>query len=351
MKTYAQTAGIILLLALSTRAQKPQSPDLSSSWGAVSGGVAGLPAGLPSSRQVAPVHSNATFPVGFPSATTDANSMTMTITSGPVHLGPGDLLDIGVFDSPELTTHARVTSGAEISFPLLGKLHVGGLTPLEVQNLIREQLIAGDFVKDPQVEVFVTEYANQAIYVLGEVTKPGAYPLVGDHRLFDLITAAGGFSPRAGKTITITHHENPSSPQVIRFSRHPNLAADNIEIAAGDTINVGQAGVVYVVGNVQHPGGFLLDGDQQLSVIQALALAAGSRPGAAMKNARIVRTTAQGQQQVVVNLSKILASKSPDVILQDQDILYVPNSVLRSSLNRGTDAAVQATVGAAIYRW
>jgi polysaccharide biosynthesis/export protein len=351
MKTYVQTAGLILLLALSAGAQNPQSPNLPSSWGAVPSGVAGLAAGLPSSRQVAPVQSNATLPVGFPSPPKDGNSMTMTITSGPVHLGPGDLLDIGVFDSPELTTHARVTSEAEISFPLVGKLHVGGLTPLEVQNLIREQLIAGDFVKDPQVEVFVTEYANQAIYVFGEVTKPGAYPLVGDHRLFDLITAAGGFSPRAGKTITITHHENPSSPQVVRFSRHPNLAADNIEIAAGDTINVGQAGVVYIVGNVQHPGGFLLDGDEQLSVIQALALAAGSRPGAAMKNARIVRTTAQGRQQIVVNLNKILASKNPDVILQDQDILYVPNSVLRSGLNRGTDAAVQATVGAAIYRW
>ena len=111
---------------------------------------------------------------------------------------------------------------------------------------------------------------------------------------------------------------------MIRFSRHPNLAIENIEIEAGDTINVGQAGVVYVVGNVLHPGGFLLEGDVRLSVIQALALAAGTKPGAAMKNARIVRTTAQGKQQIHVNLNKILASKNDDVILQDQDIVYVP---------------------------
>lgn len=256
-----------------------------------------------------------------------------------------------MFDSPELMTHVRVTSEGEISFPLLGKLEVGGLTPQELQKLIRQQLIAGDFVKDPQVAVFVTEYASQTAYVIGEVSKPGSYPLVGEHRLFELISAAGGFSPRAGKSITITRQASPDSPQVIHFSRHPNLAIENIEIEAGDTINVGQAGVVYVVGNVLHPGGFLLEGDVQLSVIQALALAAGAKPGAAMKNARVVRTTEKGKQQIHVNLNKILASKNDDVILQDQDILYVPNSALRSGLNRGTDAAVQATVGAAIYRW
>jgi polysaccharide export outer membrane protein len=273
------------------------------------------------------------------------------MTAGPVNLAPGDLLEIGVFDSPELTTHTRVSSGGEISFPLLGKLAVGGLTPQETENLIRDQLVKGDFVKDPQVAVFVAEYANQSVYVLGEVSKPGAYPLVGDHRLFELISAAGGFSPRAGKTITITRQASSDSPRVIRFSRQPNLAVDNVEIAPGDTINVEQAGVVYVVGNVLHPGGFLLDGDRPLSLIQALALAEGTKPGTAMKSARIVRTTPEGRQKIGVDLTKVLASKSPDLFLQDQDILYVPSSALRSGFNRGIDVAVQATVGAAIYRW
>lgn len=346
MKTYGTFAGIILLSVLGVAAQTTKTSDLSESWSTAPTGVAALPGSATSSRRV--------LPLVIPSPTAGRetpNTMMMTITSGQVNLGPGDLLEISVFDSPELTTLTRVTNEGEISLPLIGKLHVGGLTPQEVQNLIRQQLITGQFVKDPQVTVFVTEYANQAIYVLGEVNRPGAYPLVGDHRLFELISAAGGFSPRAGKTITITRHASPDSPQVIGFSRHPNLAVENIEIAAGDTINVGQAGVIYVVGNVLHPGGFLLEGDQQLSVIQALALAAGSRPGAAMKRARIVRTTAQGPQQIAVNLNKILAFKDSDVILQDQDILYIPNSALRTGLNRGTDAAVQATVGAVIYRW
>jgi polysaccharide export outer membrane protein len=301
------------------------------------------------------VQSNVTVPAALPVSAIKvhqpANSVMTSITAEPVNLAPGDLLEISVFDSLELTTHTRVTSQGVISFPLLGKLQVGGLTPQEAQNLIREQLVKGDFVKDPQVAVFVAEYANQAVYVLGEVSKPGAYPLVGGHRLFELISAAGGFSARAGKTITITRQASFDSPQVIRFSRQPNLAVDNVEIGARDTINVGQAGVVYVVGNVLHPGGFLLDGDQQLSVIQALALAAGTKPGTAMKSARIVRTTPQGRQNIAVDLNKLLASKSPDLFLQDQDILYVPNSALRSGVNRGIDAAVQATVGAAIYRW
>jgi polysaccharide export outer membrane protein len=351
MTTFAKFSAIVLLLAPSVAGQTTTNPSLSSSWSTPPTGVAAMPAGVPASRQVAPVQSSGMLPVVLPSSTTGTNSMMMTITSGPVHLGPGDLLEIGVFESPELTTQARVTSEGEISFPLLGKLHVGGLTPQEVQNLIREQLVAGNFVKDPQVAAFVTEYANQSIYVFGEVSRPGAYPVVGDHRLFELISAAGGFSPRAGKTITVTRRVSPDSPEVIHFSRHPNLAVDNIEITAGDTINVGEAGVVYVVGNVLHPGGFLLDGDQQLTVIQALALAAGARPGAAMKNARIVRMTAQGRQQIPVNLNKILTSKNTDVMLQDQDILYVPNSIIRSGLSRGADAAVQASIGAAIYRW
>jgi polysaccharide biosynthesis/export protein len=357
METSARVVGIVLLLASGVAAQIAKNPGSTSSWGAPPSALTAVPAIAPASRQVVPLQSDVPLPaaIAIPMSAAKihqpANPLTTTMTAAPINLAPGDLLEIGVFDSPELTTHTRVTSGGQISFPLLGNLRVGGLTPQETQNLIRAQLMKGDFVKNPQVAVFVAEYADQAVYVLGEVSKPGAYPLVGDHRLFEFISAAGGFSPRAGKTITITRHAGSDSPQVIRFSRQPNLAIDNVEIASGDTINVGQAGVVYIVGNVLHPGGFLLDGDQQLSVIQALALAEGAKPGTAMKSARIVRSTPQGRQNIAVDLNKVLASKSPDLFLQDQDILYIPSSAIRSGFNRGIDAAVQATVGAAIYRW
>ncbi len=228
MKTCPKVAGIILLLAAAGVAQTTKMPDLSSSWSTLPTGVGSVSPNIVTSRQMAPVQLSATLPGGMPSSSAALNSMMTTITSGPVHLGSGDLLEIAVFDSPELTSHVRVTSDGEISFPLLGKLQVGGLTPQELQNLIRQQLIVGDFVKDPQVAVFVVEYANQAVYVIGEVGKPGSYPLVGEHRLFELISAAGGFSPRAGKSITITRQTSPDSPQVIRFSRHPDLAVENI---------------------------------------------------------------------------------------------------------------------------
>jgi polysaccharide export outer membrane protein len=266
-------------------------------------------------------------------------------------LGPGDLLDISVFDSPDLVARVRVSSEGEISFPLLGKLRASGMTPQEFQDLIRDQLMKRDFVKDPQVAVFVLEYANQVVYVLGEVAKPGAYPVVGSHRLFDFISAAGGFTPLAGKSIKVTTQAHPESPVVARFSRALNVSADNIEIGIGDTIVVEQAGVIYVVGNVMHPGGFLLDSDQRLTVMKALALAAGTSPGASMKGARLIRATPQSRQEIPFDLSKVMASKAPDLVLQDQDILYVPNSAMRSGLNRGVEAAIQASVGAAIYRW
>jgi polysaccharide export outer membrane protein len=278
------------------------------------------------------------------------NAMMTTMTSGPVKLGAGDLLDISVFASSELTTRVRVPSYGDISFPLLGKLHVSGMMPGEVQDLIREQLMKRDFVKDPQVSVFVVEYAAQAVYVLGEVTRPGAYPVMGSHQLSDFISVAGGFTLRAGKTITVTRQEHANVPDVIQFSRAPNVSGVNPHVNAGDTIYVGQAGLVYVVGDVTRPGGFVLDSDQKLTVMKVMALAEGTKPTASLKGAKLVRVTAKGREEIPIDLRKIFRAKAADIELQDQDIVFIPKSTARIAANRSLDA-VQAVAGAAIYRF
>ncbi len=312
--------------------------------------------GLSNPRQTGAVQPRvATAPTLSPAPVLDVrgevNSLVTTTTAGPVTLGPGDLLDIGVFDSPELTARVRVTSDKDVSLPLLGKLYVGGMTPQQVQNRIQEELVRGDFVKEPQVTVFVAEYADQAVYVLGEVNKPGVYPVMGSHRVFDFISAAGGFGPRAGRSVIVTRRSQPNSPEIVHVSRDPNTTAENSEIGSGDTIFVGQAGLVYVVGDVKRSGGFLLDSDESLTVMQALALAEGVNPTASLKGARLVRTTEQGRQEITLDLGKILHSKLPDPVLQDRDVLYVPSSATRTTLQRGFEAAMQTAVGAAIYRF
>jgi polysaccharide export outer membrane protein len=352
MKTSGKVIATLLMLGLTAFAQVGDHPASNSVWSTGSSAGVALPVAPSGARLTAQPASTlpATIPGSLPSMPPPMNAMMTTMTSGPVKLGAGDLLDISVFASSELTTRVRVPSDGDISFPLLGKLHVSGMMPGEVQDLIREQLMKRDFVKDPQVSVFVLEYAAQAVYVLGEVTRPGAYPVMGSHQLSDFISVAGGFTLRAGKTITVTRQEHAEAPDVIQFSRAPNVSGVNPQVNAGDTIYVGQAGLVYVVGDVTRPGGFVLDSDQKLTVMKVMALAEGTKPTASMKGAMLVRVTTRGREEIPIDLRKIFRAKAADIELQDQDIVFVPKSTARIAANRSLDA-VQAVAGAAIYRW
>ncbi|MGB7553083.1 MAG: polysaccharide biosynthesis/export family protein [Candidatus Korobacteraceae bacterium] len=358
MKTITKGIGLMLLLALNSVALRAQQDPSVPFWGSVPAVPSAAPAIPPSSSQVQ-MQPNASSPA----ATTPApgsragsinpnlNSMITTATGGPVNLGAGDLLDISVFDSPELTTHVRVSGDGEVTFPLLGQLLVGGMTPQQVQDLIRERLVSGDLVKDPQVAVFVSEYASQTVFVLGEVNHPGAYPLMGSHHLFDFVSAAGGFTPRAGKTIVVTRHADPLAPETVRFSRDPDFAGGNPAIDAGDTVYVKPAGVVYVVGDVIKPGGFLMDSDDDVTVLQALATAAGTKPTAALGSVRLLRKTPQGRTEITVNINQIVRAEGPDPALHDQDILYVPRSAAKVGVQSFMTYGMAAAVGAIIYRF
>src|SRR5439155_12819057 len=138
----------------------------------------------------------------------------------PMRVSPGDDLDISVFGLPELTQHLRVSNSGEVSLPLIGKLHLAGLSSDEAQAAIEKRLADGNFVNNPQVSVYVKEYTTEGITLSGEVNRPGIYSALVGHRLLDLIQAAGGFTPKAGKTITISHRSDPKHPTVI------SLAAD-----------------------------------------------------------------------------------------------------------------------------
>ena len=269
-----------------------------------------------------------------------AGSSSGVMANSNVKIGIGDLVEVSVFGVPDLTTKTRITGAGDIYLPLIDYVHVADLTTDEAQELIQKRLEDGGFVRNPHVSIFVDESASQSITMVGEVIHPGPYPAVGDRRLFDLISAAGGLTDKAGRSVTIEHRDDPDHKVVLQLSS--NLAEDtqnNVEVMAGDTIIVSRAGIVYVVGDVQHPSGFLIE-DNSLTVLKALALAGGSTRTSALNKTRILRQTPSGIQQIPVELKKVLYAKAPDVPLTKGDILFVPGSSAKAAAYRTADAAV-----------
>ncbi len=141
----------------------------------------------------------------------------------------------------------------------------------------------GGFYTKPQVTIFEKEYATQGVSVLGEVQKPGVYQLLGSRRLFDVLSMAGGTSAKAGRLVSIARRDHPESPRSVSLSNNANESAtSNVEIFAGDTIVVSRAGVVYVVGDVHKPSGVVMDNGTDMTVLQAIAVAEGTNPTAAL---------------------------------------------------------------------
>ncbi len=289
-------------------------------------------------------------------ATSDRRSADILPSPSPIVLliGTGDLLEISistVIGAPEMNCKARVSASGDIALPLVGSLHAAGLTAEEAQATIEKKYKDAEILKNPQVSVLIIEYASQGVSVLGEVLKPGIYPLLTSRRLLDLMSQAGGVTPTAGRTITITHRDHPLDPKTIVLSRDPRQnTASNIDIIPGDTIVVAKAGVVYVVGAVGKPGGFTMDANDGLTILQAIALAEGPKTDAAMDKAKLIRQAPNGPSEIPVPLHKILASKTPDIRLQSDDILYVPSSAVKSAARRSLEAIVQTATGLAIYR-
>jgi len=292
-------------------------------------------------------------PAQAPSSAPQATPAAAQRTGSPEELliGAGDLLDVEMYGMPDFKTEVRVNSGGEISLPMLGTVAVGGLPVEPAGKLIERQLIQMHLFNDPHVTVFVKEYATEGISVLGEVQKPGIYPLLGSRRLFDAISAAGGMTPKAGDYVLITSRNDPE--HAIReplSTGAPHSMENNVPVEYGDTIVVSKAGLVYVVGDVHQPGGFVMENDRTITVLQALALAQGANPNAALNAAKLIRKTPAGPKEDPLPLKKILAAKAPDLQLQPDDILFVPGSAGLSAAKRGAEAIVQMATGVAVWR-
>jgi len=232
---------------------------------------------------------------------------------------------------------------------MLGSVKLSGLTTAEAESVVAKSLQNRGFFNDPQVSIFVKEYGSAGISVLGEVQKPGIYPLLGHRTLLDAIAAAGGTTPRAGKTVSLTHRGGLSDPETLALSRANSQTLTDFALRPGDTVVVSKAGMVYVIGAVKEPTGIVLD-NPHLTVLQAIAIAHGTNPTASLKSAKLIRRASSSEpQEVPIPLDTILAAKTPDLELRADDVLFVPNSTAKTVASRSIEAILQTATGIAIY--
>jgi polysaccharide export outer membrane protein len=298
--------------------------------------VAGKPA-----EQVFPSATPAPSQPSQPSPSVDESS------SSP-RLGVGDLLEISVYNVPELSTKSRLGNNGDVYLPLIDYVHLAGLTVEEAQALVEKRLSDGGFVKNPHVSLNVDQSASQGISLLGEVSRPGVYPVIGEPRLLDVVSAAGGFTASAGNSITVTHRNQSDKPLTVPLSRKlSDNPVSNIPVSPGDTILVHKADVVYVVGEVGRPSGFLMDSDS-LTVLKAIALAGGTTPTAKLNGARIIRKGPNGMTETPIELKKMLQAKTVDIPMKADDILFVPSSARKILMNRSMEVATQAAAAVSI---
>ncbi|HKV05084.1 MAG TPA: polysaccharide biosynthesis/export family protein [Candidatus Acidoferrales bacterium] len=328
-------------------------------------------------------------------------------------IGPDDLLDISVLEAPEFNRSPRVSAGGEISIALIGTLRAAGLTTRELEIVI-EELLRQHYIKDPHVSVQVKEMQSHPVAVFGAVKKPGVFQLRGPKTVVEMLSMAEGLDVDAGDTVLVEHRGEPAastaaatpdptdpraipavapadppanfvkgaesavapvaSPAAASLSgtsaaATPTSSANtvvidlkkllstgdarlNVLVYPGDVVKVPRADLVYVVGEVAKPGGFELKSNENVSVLQAIALAQGLTHTSASGHSRIIRTNpvTGARQEIPIDLNKILAGKIADPILEPRDILFVPNSASRLAIYRGVEAAVTIGSGVAIYR-
>jgi len=289
---------------------------------------------------------------------------------GPNYIiGPEDELNISVFDVPELKSlPVEVGNDGTISVPLLGRVKAAGLT----QNQLRDELATAwgaKYLEHPDVSITIKVFHSRPVSVVGSVAKPGVYYLTGRRTLVEVLALAGGLSKNgadAGKDVSVERasgfQDLPDdsgirliAPDKVSIELKRLLYSEdtklNIEVKPFDIISVSRAGIIYLVGAFNKPGGYVLDNKDQVSVMEAVAMAQGFGGNARTSQAKIIRRLPSGQPtEIPVDLKKILNGKEPDVELAANDILFVPNSTGKGIAKSTAQSIVGIVSGMVIYR-
>ncbi|HXR75453.1 MAG TPA: polysaccharide biosynthesis/export family protein [Bryobacteraceae bacterium] len=282
-------------------------------------------------------------------------------------LGPGDVVVINGLNAEDLVGKPmRIDAKGELTLPLIGTVHAGGLTIPQLETLLNSRLSV--FVKHPQLIVSVSEYQSQPVSVVGAVNNPGIHQIQGRKTIVEMLSLAGGPRVDAGSAVTLTRsldqgrlplpneHLDPSghystaeiSLRDITSGARPG---ENIFVMPHDVLAVSRASMIYVIGEVNKAGGFPIGDENAVTVVQALSMAQGCEHTADMRHARIIRNSQipNKREERVCDLQKILNGKSPDITLQADDILYVPGSTGKKIALKALETAITTGSGIAIW--
>jgi polysaccharide biosynthesis/export protein len=307
-------------------------------------GLVGLCAGL-APAQVAPPKT--------PSTTSDAAvnaDVAKPAMQESLLIGPGDLLHVTVMREPELEQRVRVLDSGDVALPLIGNVHLAGLDPAQAAAAIAAKYVDENFLKHPSVAVFVEEFATLPVSVLGQVAKPGTYAISTPRTLLDLLAMAGGLTEIADRHIMVERAPavKQREEEVFLSNRADDALMANVMIDPGDTILVPKAGIVYVLGDVGRPGGYTMQNESRMTVLQAIAMAAGVNRTANEKQARVIHNVNGNYDEADLHLREIERGEAPDELLQANDVIYIPFSFAKNVV-MGTSAIMASTTSALIY--
>lgn len=265
-------------------------------------------------------------------------------------IGPGDLLHVTVLREPELAEQVRVRDSGDVNLPLIGNVHVAGLDPSMAADRIAALYLKENYLKHPDVDVLVQQYASEPVSVLGQVKKPGTYMITAPRTLLDLLAMAGGLTPVADRHIMIERAPGAKQREERVFlsnRAHDELMA-NVMIDPGDRILIPKAGIVYVLGDVGRPGGYVMENESRMTVMQAIAAAGGVNRTASEKKARIIHNLSGAFDAEELPLRQIEKGEAPDELLHANDVIYIPFSFAKNVI-LGTSAIMASASSALIY--
>jgi polysaccharide export outer membrane protein len=269
-----------------------------------------------------------------------------------LRIEPGFQLDVEVFDEPDMSGQYRVGPTGNVVLPLVGAIRVTGDTLAQAELKIQDSLKSGGILKNPQITLDITQYAPTLVSVLGEVNSPGRLQMLAPHNLLDVLTFAGGETQLAGGVVEV-RHEQDGTVETTPYHYGRNSNGDSIAsvmVHDGDTVIVPRAGIVYVLGQVTRPGGFLMQEDGKLDAAQAISMAQGTTLLASTKHILIIRRKPDGTYvQFELSYRDMVRGKVAPPQLQPQDIVYVPNSRIKTAFT-DLQSVITSLSTATIYR-
>ena len=264
-------------------------------------------------------------------------------------IGPGDLIQVNVMDTPEMEQQVRVTDAGTVPLAYVGSMHVAGETPAAAAASIQEALIEKKVMRHPQVAVRMMELATQDVSILGQVHTPGTYSITTPQTILKILSLAGGLTESADRNVVIKRNKSGEQLKYYVSNNAEQALSGVVMVYPGDTVLVARAPMIYVMGDVNRPGAYAITtNDAHLSVLQVIALAGSANKTAVQSHVRLIRTTEHGPVELPVHLDAIQKGKQADIALQPNDILYVPFSWMKN-VAMSSSSIGAATAGAAVY--